>query len=53
MNHREQSTAATINKTLLQMTEKAADDNFSVRTITLITLIYLPTQIVAVSAISR
>ena len=38
---------------VLQLTQKSVDDNVTVRVITVITLIYLPTQFVAVSTILR
>lgn len=41
--------ASGISRSLLRLTEKSVDDNVTVRVITVITLIYLPTQFVAVS----
>jgi hypothetical protein len=37
------------NSSLLQLTERSIDENVSIRTITIITLVYLPAQCVAVS----
>jgi hypothetical protein len=44
-----QLTARDISKNLLSLTKKSVSDNATVLVVTLITLIYLPTQLVAVS----
>lgn len=47
VNQKGQHTAASISESLLRLTERSVDDNMTVRVVTIITLIYLPTQFVA------
>ena len=49
MNQKGQLTATDISNNLLSLTRKSVSDNATVVAVTIITLIYLPTQLVAVS----
>lgn len=49
LNQKCHLTAADINRSLLHLGKKSLDDNVTVRTVTVITLIFLPTQLIAVS----
>jgi len=51
LDQKSQGTAAEISNSLLSLTRKSVDDNATVIVVTLITLIYLPTQLVSVSAV--
>jgi len=49
LDQKAQGTSAEINSSLLNLTQRSVDENVTVRVVTIITLIYLPTQFVAVS----
>ena len=53
LKEKSQGLTASISNSLLDLTRRSVDDNATVRIVTVITLIYLPTQFVAVSSSRR